>query len=502
MKRTRIFISSVQNEFADERAMLANYIRTDALLGKFFEPFIFEEVPANEQSPQQVYLKEVEMCDIYLGLFGTKYGYEDKERVSPTEREYDLATQLHKNRLIFIKDTDHERDPKETSLIKKAEKDIVRKTFNNIDALRTGVYASLVRYMEENGIIRWRPFDASTDNGATLDDLDEDKMNNFIHVARRQRSFALAEGTKPEVLLRHLDLLDDNGQLSNAAILLFGKKPQKFFITSEVKCMQFYGNHVEKPVPSYQIYKGDVFQLVDQATSFVMSRIDTWIGARTESTASVPTRTELPIEAVQEAIVNAVCHRDYTSNASVQVMLFRNRLEVWNPGQLPFGLTVKKLAEPHKSLPANPLIAEPMYLGKYIEKAGTGTEDIISKCEEYGLKKPEFYQEEDFRVVIWRKEKTEGTHSEEDKREWDQVGTKSGPSRDQVEQILLFCKKPMLLSQIKERMGIVSRTKFKEKYINPLLSKGLLAYTIPEKPTSSKQQYVTTQLGNDLISEK
>ena len=60
----------------------------------------------------------------------------------------------------------------------------------------------------------------------------------------------------------------------------------------------------------------------------------------------------------------------------------------------------------------------------------------------------------------------------------------------------------MLLSQIKERMGIVSRTKFKEKYINPLLSKGLLAYTIPEKPTSSKQQYVTTQLGNDLISEK
>ena len=78
MKRIRIFISSVQSEFSDERAMLSLYIRTDALLGKFFETFIFEDVPANEASPQQVYLSEVEMADIYLGLYGNKYGYEDR----------------------------------------------------------------------------------------------------------------------------------------------------------------------------------------------------------------------------------------------------------------------------------------------------------------------------------------------------------------------------------------------------------------------------------------
>lgn len=88
MKRIRIFISSVQSEFAQERAMLSQYIRTDALLGKFFETFLFEDVPANEASPQQVYLGEVEMSDVYLGLYGNKYGYEDAEGVSPTEREY------------------------------------------------------------------------------------------------------------------------------------------------------------------------------------------------------------------------------------------------------------------------------------------------------------------------------------------------------------------------------------------------------------------------------
>lgn len=79
MKRIRIFISSVQSEFAREREMLGQYIRQDVLLGRFFETFLFEDVPANEASPQQVYLGEVEMSDIYLGLYGNKYGYEDAE---------------------------------------------------------------------------------------------------------------------------------------------------------------------------------------------------------------------------------------------------------------------------------------------------------------------------------------------------------------------------------------------------------------------------------------
>lgn len=404
MKRVKIFISSVQNEFSKEREMLCHYIRTDVLLGKFFEPFIFEEVPANEFPASHVYLKEVELCDIYLGIFGNQYGYEDEEGISPTEREYDLASERHKSRLIYIKSIDEEnRHPKEKAFIRKVERDIVRKTFVDADGLRTSVYASLIRYLEEKEYIRWQPFDASCDNSATLEDLDEDKMRNFIHMARTKRNFPLSVETAPTVLLTHLDLIDVKGRLANAALLLFGKKPQKFFITSEVKCVQFYGNVVEKPMPAYQIYRGDVFELVDQATSFVMSRINNWTGTRVGvENADIPTHPELPIDAVREAIVNAVCHRDYTSNASVQIMLFRNRLEIWNPGTLPYGLTVQKLQGPHKSLPANPLLADPMYWNGYIEKVGTGTEDIINKCREYGLKTPEFYQEEDFRVVIWR----------------------------------------------------------------------------------------------------
>ena len=385
--------------------MLGQYIRTDALLGKFFETFLFEDVPAAEASPQQVYLGEVEISDIYLGLYGNKYGYEDDEGVSPTEREYDRAAELHKTRLIFIKSIGEEhRHPKETALIKKVERDIVRKTFVDTEGLRTSVYAALVRYLEEKEFIRWQPFDAAFDTNATLNDLDEDKMREFIRLARAKRNFPLPFDATAEQLLTHLSLIDDRGRIANSAVLLFGKRPQRFFITSEVKCVQFYGNVVEKPLPSYQIYRGTVFEMIDQATSFVMSRIDNWTGTRGEGdTAAVSTEYELPYEAVKEAIVNAVCHRDYTSNASVQVMLFRNRLEVWNPGQLPYGLTVQKLLGPHKSLPANPLLADPMFWIGYIEKVGTGTEDIVNLCKDKGLQSPEYHQEEDFRVVIWRK---------------------------------------------------------------------------------------------------
>jgi len=141
----------------------------------------------------------------------------------------------------------------------------------------------------------------------------------------------------------------------SAALLLFARQPQRFLLTFEVKCMHFHGTEVRKPIPSCQIYKGTVFELVDQAVDFVMSKIDRAVGTRALG-SQAPVTYELPREAVAEAIVNAVTHRDYTSNASVQVMLFPDRLEFWNPGELPQALSIPQLSRPHVSIPRNPLI--------------------------------------------------------------------------------------------------------------------------------------------------
>ena len=146
-----------------------------------------------------------------------------------------------------------------------------------------------------------------------------------------------------------------------------------------------------------------------------------------------PSKYEIPQEVIAEAIVNAVAHRDYTSVASVQVMLFADRLEVWNPGSLVSNLTPELLRLPHGSFPTNPLLAEPLYLTKYIERMGTGTQDMMDKCLEAGLPEPEFTITDGFKITIRRpvsQNHRDPSQLEDQPQDLvgDQVGTKSGPS--------------------------------------------------------------------------
>ncbi len=402
MNRRRIFISSVQKELAAERAGLRDYVQADPLLRRFFDLFLFEDLPAGDRRADSVYLDEVRKCDIYLGLFGNEYGWEDEQGISPTDHEFREATAVGKVRLIYVKGVnDRDKHPKMQALITRAGEELIRRRFMDVDTLKPAVYASLVEYLVAEHLISAGPFDASPCIKATIDDLNDEAMEAFIRQARYARNFPLAESTKSEELLAHLNLIED-GYPTNAAVLLFGKRPQHFFPTSEVKCAHFHGTEVAKPIPSYQTYKGNVFQLVDQAIDFVMSKIAARVGTRSES-AQAPVTYEIPRDVVAEAIVNAVAHRDYTSNASVQVMLFADRLEITNPGELPRSLTLEALRHPHNSVPHNPLIAEGLYLTQYIERMGTGTGDMIRLCVEAGLPEPEFSIRGGFVTTIWRK---------------------------------------------------------------------------------------------------
>jgi ATP-dependent DNA helicase RecG len=140
-------ISSVQKEFADQRRALRNYLRGDALMRRFFEPFLFEDVPAADRRADELYLDEVERCDIYVGLFGNEYGSEDAQGASPTQREFELAAQRQKPRLIFVKGADdHQKHPQMRALIQRAGSEVVRRRFATDPELITGVYAALIQY--------------------------------------------------------------------------------------------------------------------------------------------------------------------------------------------------------------------------------------------------------------------------------------------------------------------------------------------------------------------
>ena len=148
----RIFISSVQREFAKERKALAEYIRKDAILGKFFEVFLFEEVPAQERSATAVYLSKVDDCDIYLGILGEAYGNVDTKGVSATEREYDRAEKKGKPRICFIK-RGVNPDMRQQAFIAKVNAEVTRRGFSTYDELRTAVYAALAVFLESKNLL-------------------------------------------------------------------------------------------------------------------------------------------------------------------------------------------------------------------------------------------------------------------------------------------------------------------------------------------------------------
>jgi ATP-dependent DNA helicase RecG len=376
------------------------------------------------------------------------------------------------------------------ALIAEAGAQLIRRRFRSPAELLPSVYASLVDFLAAKELLRFGPFDAAPCPDATMEDLSTEKIRLFVGIARRSRGFPLSEDTPPAQVLEHLNLLK-KGLPTNAAVLLFGTEPQRFLISSEVKCAHFHGIEIRKPIPSYQVYKGTAFDLVDQAVDFVLSKINLAVGTRERSTQA-PVAYEMPPEVVREAIVNAVAHRDYICNGSIQVMLFSDRLEVWNPGTLPPTLTLERLRQPHGSVPGNPLLAESLYLTKYIERMGTGVGDMIERCRNAGLLEPEFYLTDGFVTIIRRRPE------QALKAVTPQVGTKSALSRHQAA-ILEKCVTDVTLLELMAISGRSDRTKFRQQVINPLLVDGLIEMTIPDKPRSSLQKYRLTSKGKALI---
>jgi predicted HTH transcriptional regulator len=335
-------------------------------------------------------------------LFGNDYGFEDDDGLSPTEREFDRATDQCKPRFIFVKgDNDNRRHPKMQALIHKAGSQLIRRRFNSIADLNAAIYASLVDYLETCGIVQTRPFEERPCADATLNDLNVQVVRDFVGSARLERQFPLpAKAPLPDILT-HLHLLHQ-GQPTNAALLLFGRDPQRFLPCAEVRCMHFHGTEIQRPVPFYRIFKGTVFGQVDMAVDFVMSKLNRSVGTRAESNQA-PVRDEIPHDVIREAIVNAVAHRDYTSAGAVQVSVFADRVEVWNPGTLPASLTTESLRHPHGSIPRNHRLCEVLFLARYIEKYGTGTLMMIRESLAHNLPEPDFAQRGgEFTVALWR----------------------------------------------------------------------------------------------------
>ncbi len=409
----KVFISSVQKELAAERRAVKDFLTHDPLLRRFVgEVFLFEDIPAGDRRPDNIYLAEVGQRDIYLALFGKEYGGKNPDGKSPTELEFDHATKTGRERLVFVKgEDDKARDSDMAKLVRTAGAQLTRRRFADTPALIREVYAALVGYLERKGLLHTLPFDDSSCDGATLKDIDSAAIEDFVDTAEAKGRLTLKGSRAPKAVLQNFKLMRD-GKLTNAAILLFGKDPRRFFNNIQVHCLHFFGTEKRKPIASQQPYEGRIFEVIDQSVEFVLGKLDRPVGTRAHSTQA-PGDFEVPRSVITEAIVNAVAHRDYRNTGFVQVIVYADRIEVWNPGELPHGLTPEKLREPHAPMPANPLLAEPLYRVKFVEKAGTGTTDMIADCRAAGLPEPTFEQNgAHFVTTIWRDWLTDATMDE------------------------------------------------------------------------------------------
>lgn len=407
LKKFKIFISGNQRELKDERFAIKELVLENVLLKEYFNVFLFEDSPAKGKSAKSLYIEEVSKSDIYIGILGDEYGIVWKNKISATEEEFKEACNSKNNKeiLIYIKGKDdNKRDKKIQYLISKIRKEDTGykyKRFNTIYELKNNIYESLIDFLGVEGIITNTLFDSSVCENSSFDDIDEEKVRWFLQLAKNQRKFSLNLNTPIKEFFIHLNLLNA-GKLTNAAVLLFSKNPQRYHLQSEIKCLHLHGIEIEKPFETYHIYKGILFNQIDSALDFVLDRLKRpVIPEHGKATTERP--FEIPEFVIREAIVNAIAHRDYNTSASVQVNVFVDRIEVWNPGKLPPKLTIEALKKPHPSIPYNPLICEPLYLTQYIERAGSGTVEMVKQCKEHGLPEPEFIQKMGhFVVVIWR----------------------------------------------------------------------------------------------------
>ena len=395
MKKYKIFVSGVQKELKEERRAVKKFVLGDALLSEYFDVFLFEDTPAKGRSSESAYIEEVRKSDIYIGILGQKYEGTETGRISPTEAEFREAKSKHKEILIYIKGqntVDERRDSGVQNMmkeIKNPKAGYSYRRFEDAGELTDLVYESLISFLKEKGEIGKAGFDQRICEKAKFSDIDNAKVKWFLKIARSKRNFPLGLDSSIKDVFTHLKLIKDS-KLTNAAILLFGKNPRKFFDQAKIKCVQLPSTEVVKPFSSYHIYEEEnLFEQVDKAVAFVLDAIKFPV-IQQAHTVQVARPREIPEFAIHEAIVNAIAHRDYNTTSSVQVMVFLDRVEIWNSGTLPGNLKVEDLKKPHSSHPSNPTLATVLYFANYIQQVGSGTTEMVRQCKEHGLPEPEF----------------------------------------------------------------------------------------------------------------
>ena len=229
-----------------------------------------------------------------------------------------------------------------------------------------------------------RSWDDIGNDRATIDDIDRNAIDYFLRkgIDAQRIPEDQREASTKEVL-QSLGLIDNDGLLKNAAILLFGKNPLRFFPSIAFKIGRFGKN--EADLMFQDVIDGNVIQMADRVMQILQGKYLV-SPVRFEGMQRYET-LEIPKEALREILYNAIAHKDY-AGPDIQMHVYDDHLEIWNEGELPVGYTEETLMGRHSSKPRNRNIANAMFKAGFIDTWGRGYMKIREGFEAAGIPMP------------------------------------------------------------------------------------------------------------------
>ena len=310
-----------------------------------------------------------------------------------------------------------------------------------------------------------KTWDDAVEDSFTFDDVNLGTIEEFKKLAT-DRLPSIASETDPLLILNKLNLLKD-GKFKRAAVLLFGKNPQRFFMQSHIKIGRFVS---DSDILTSDIVEGNLFQQIEQTlsilkTKYLLSPI-TYEGIHRRE------KLEYPYNALREAIINAIIHRNYLTTSAVQIRIYDDKLIIMNEGILPDEIKIEDLKRNHLSKPRNTLLADIFYKSGFIESWGRGTLKIVNECVNENLPEPDFENRGHLFALIFYK--TEITDKSSEK------SSEKGSEKSSEKIInLINSNQEITIEGLAKQLGLSTRAV--EKQIASLKKKNLIKRIGPAK---------------------
>ena len=319
------------------------------------------------------------------------------------------------------------------------------------------------------------------------EDFDRKKFDTWLRYSN------ITGGLPVEDVLVNIEVAERTAErllFRNAGVLFFARNVRHFFPEAYVTCLLGRGTDKVHILDRRDFDSGIVADIED-AMRFIERNTRTAYRIEGLRRQNVP---EYPMQALREAITNAVMHRDwFFEGANVFVELYADRVEVSSPGGLPRGLTLNDLGR--KSIRRNALISDLLHRIQFIEKAGTGIRRIREEARELHCPAPEF-EANDFVTVTFRPNpEVQATAGD-----GDVTGEVTGEVSREV-RLLQALSGEMTRQQLQEALGLKHADHFRTSLLTPALQAGFIEMTIPDKPRSSRQRYRLTSMGRKYLEQ-